>query len=122
MAASFGEFFRESRLRLGKTLREFCEENRFDPGNISRLERDLLPAPASGERLEQYASALGLIEGSSEWHDFLSLAAVSAGRIPQDLLDDEAIVRRLPVLFRTLQGERVSPDMLDQFIDRLRRS
>ena len=44
---TFGELFKKLRLRLGMTLRKFCEENDFDPGNISKLERGLLPAPQS---------------------------------------------------------------------------
>ena len=42
---TFGAFFRAKRKALGITLREFCRRNGFDPGNVSRLERGLVPPP-----------------------------------------------------------------------------
>ena len=37
--------FSGHRKALGLTLREFCRRNGFDPGNVSRLERGLVPPP-----------------------------------------------------------------------------
>jgi len=42
------------------------------------------------------------------------------GRLPEDLLDD-AVLKRLPVLFRTLRGTRLTEKHLDSLIQRLRR-
>ena len=39
MGATFGEFFKQKRIVLGMTLRQFCAENGLDPGNISKIER-----------------------------------------------------------------------------------
>ena len=50
--------FRNRRVSLGFTLRSFCERFGYDPGNISRLERNIL-APSIGESiLKGYAKAL----------------------------------------------------------------
>jgi transcriptional regulator with XRE-family HTH domain len=99
------------------TLRLFCETFGFDPGNISKLERGLLPPPQSKEKLEQYAQALGLRKGSSAWYEFFDLAAASRGQIPEEFLADDALVKKLPVLFRTLRGEKVTEKKLDELIE-----
>lgn len=118
----YGEFFRSARAKAGLSLREFCLENGFDPGNISRLERGLLPPPESRDKLETYAKALRLKKGSDDWYTFFDLAAAERGRIPEDVLSDHALVEKLPVLFRTLRGQRVDEDDLDDLIDRIRRA
>lgn len=119
---TFGEFFREIRATRGQSLRQFCLANGFDPANISRVERGLLSPPESREKLEEYAKALRLKQGSPDWYTFFDLAAAERGRIPQDVLEDEGLVRMLPVLFRTLRGQRVDPDSLDSLIERIRRA
>ena len=82
----FGEFFKARRQALGLTLREFCLQHKLDPGNISRLERGLLPPPRDGNRLAEYAKCLGLKKGNGAWHAFFDLAAVSKGRIPAEMM------------------------------------
>lgn len=118
----FGEFFRAMRAERGISLREFCLANGFDPGNISRLERGLLPPPESGGKLEAYARALRLKKGSDEWYTFFDLAAAERGRIPSDVLSDEELVSKLPVLFRTLRGQRVDDEALEDLVERIRRA
>ena len=118
----FGEFFKQLRAKSRISLRAFCLENAFDPANISRLERGLLPPPESREKLEAYAKALRLREGSDDWYMFFDLAAAERGRIPEDVLEDKQLVAALPVLFRTLRGQRVDADMLDDLAERIRRA
>ena len=120
--ATFGEFFRSVRAKHGLSLREFCLNNKLDPGNISRLERGLMPAPESHEKLEQYATALAIKKGSGDWYTFFDLAAAERGRIPHDVLSDAAVVEQLPVLFRTLRGQRVDPHALDDLVERIRKA
>jgi transcriptional regulator with XRE-family HTH domain len=119
--ATFGEFFRAMRAKRGLSLREFCLGNKLDPGNISRLERGLMTAPESREKLEQYAGALKIKKGSDDWYTFFDLAAAERGKIPDDVLTDEAVVEQLPVLFRTLRGQRVDPKALDDLVERIRK-
>jgi len=116
----FGEFFKAKRIALGKTLRQFCLENELDPGNISKLERGLF-SPPQHEKLQEYAKLLGLKEGTDDWYQFFDLAAAEAGKIPQDILNDEEVVEKLPVLFRALRGKEVSKQRLDKLVDRIKK-
>jgi transcriptional regulator with XRE-family HTH domain len=120
--ATFGEFFRTMRAKRELSLREFCLDNKLDPGNLSKLERGLMPPPESREKLEQYASALKIKKGSDDWYTFFDLAAAERGRIPDDMLSDETVVEQLPVLFRTLRGQRVDPKLLDELVEKIRKA
>ncbi|MFH1022856.1 MAG: helix-turn-helix domain-containing protein [Planctomycetota bacterium] len=116
----FGEFFKARRMALGKTLRQFCVENSLDPGNISKLERGLLPPPQH-EKLEAYAVILGIPRGSDEWYQFFDLAAAEAGRIPDDILSDERVAGKLPVLFRTVRGGgKLSDQQFEELVRKVR--
>jgi transcriptional regulator with XRE-family HTH domain len=117
---TFGEFFKTQRMASGRTLREFCLEREYDPGNLSKLERGLLPPPQARGKLEEYAKALGLRGGSDAWYVFFDLAAAETGRIPEDLRD-EKLVRKLPVIFRALRGLKLADKQLDRLVERLRK-
>ena len=115
----FGEFFKARRQALGLTLREFCLQHKLDPGNISRLERGLLPPPRDGNRLAEYAKCLGLKKGNGAWHAFFDLAAVSKGHIPAKLMEDEDLVAKLPLIFRALRGKRFTDKQLDALVKKV---
>lgn len=115
-SSAFGEFFKARRQALGLALREFCLTHKLDPGNISRLERGLLPPPRNGGRLEEYAKCLALKKDNGDWHTFFDLAAVSKGRIPAELMEDEDLVATLPVIFRALRGKRFTNKRLDDLV------
>lgn len=116
---TFGEAFKAHRVSLQKGLRQFCQTNGFEPGNISKLERDLLPPPRGG-RLYAYAKALGLSEGSDEWYEFCDLAAAVRGEFPDDLRDEE-LLPQLPALFRTMRGDPPSDEQLAHIVNLLRK-
>lgn len=120
--AMFGEYFKTKRIERGLTLRDFCKKFGLDPGNISKLERGLLPPPTSREKLDAYASFLGLRKGSDAWVEFFDLAAACRGELPKDILEDSEVVKNLPVIFRTIRGKKVSPKLLDELIDKIRRT
>jgi transcriptional regulator with XRE-family HTH domain len=120
-AKLFGNYFKGLRIKRRMTLRQFCEKFGFDAGNISKLERGLLPPPQSRGKLEQYAQALGLKKGTTTWYEFFDLAAASRGQIPEELLSDDKLVAKLPVLFRTLRGERVPEEKLNELIEAIRK-
>ena len=117
----FGELLKRLRIQRGVTLREFCQRHGFDPGNYSRLERGVFSPPQDRRKLEQYAAALELEPGDADWLDFFDTAAAARGEIPRDLLSDEEVVKKLPVLFRTLRAQPVSPEKLDELVDRIRK-
>lgn len=118
----FGNYFKECRIALNKTLRQFCFESGLDPGNISKLERGVLPPPQSREKLEEYAKLLNIKKGSDEWYTFFDLAAAETGKIPDDLMSEKKIEEKLPIFFRTLRGQKVSNEKLKELIKKLRGS
>jgi hypothetical protein len=104
------------------TLRQFCEANRYDPGNISKMERGLLPPPESEAKLTEYAKGLKIRRGSDAWYQFFDLARAARGKLPPDILRKRDVVERLPLLFRTLRGQKVSEDKLDELVEMIRRA
>ncbi len=116
---TFGEFLKILRAKKGLTLRAFCQQYAIDPGNWSKLERGILPPP-HGTKLAQYAQLVGLEKGTDDWLEFFDLAAAAKGALPCDIMRNENIVNQLPVLFRTLRGQKVDPDKLDELINTIR--
>jgi len=116
----FGGFLEILRQRNHLTLREFCKRAGCDPANISRVERGLMPPPKGREILERYATALGLEKDSDDWLTFLDLAAADQGMMPADIMENEALVRALPVFFRTLRGQKPTPEEMRKIADKIR--
>lgn len=118
---SFGKFFNKKRRATDLTLRKFCVKYNFDPGNLSKLERGLLPAPQSHEKLASYADALHIQEGSDEWYEFFDLATLSAKRLPDDIASDEEVMEALPILFRSIRDKDVEENHLHSLISAIRK-
>ncbi len=118
---AFGEFFKGRRIALGLTLRGFCEKHGLDAGNISKIERGMLPPPKSENLLHRYADFLALRKGSDGWYEFFNLAAAEAGRLPRELMNED-IMKRMPVLFRTIRGKKISKKKLDKLIELIKES
>jgi transcriptional regulator with XRE-family HTH domain len=122
MAETFGQIFKRARIASGQTLRTFCRDHHFDPGNTSKIERGRMGPPESDDRLTEYAVALKLPPETPEWQEFFDVAAAERGKIPSDLLTDDELVRALPVLYRTLRGLPVDGDSLENLIEKIRRA
>jgi transcriptional regulator with XRE-family HTH domain len=122
MDSLFGEYFRQLRAKTGLSLRSFSEKYGFDAGNISRLERGVFLPPESESKIREYARALELREGGTEWIEFFDKAAASRGQLPHDLHSEETLLRSLPLLFRTIRGNKVTPEALDGIIELVRSS
>ncbi len=119
---AFGELFKRKRLEAGLTLREFCRRNDLDPGNVSKLERGRAPPPGDEERLAAYAGMLGIRKDSAEWREFVDLGVACAGRLPADIMSDEELVSKLPMIFRTCRGEKLTKRQLDALAEKIRRA
>lgn len=119
---NFASFFQALRKRNRITLRAFCEAGEADPGNISRMERRNIPPPQDQGILNRYARALNLTEGSDEWYLFFDLAAADRGLIPKDIMEDEELVKELPVFFRTLRGQKPTETEMRKVIEKIRKS
>lgn len=117
---TFAAYFKALRKEKRITLRAFCEAAGADPGNISRMERGAMIPPQDRDILERYAKALGLAAASAEWYQFFDLAAAGRGMIPQDLMDDQELVKQLPAFFRTLRGQKPTEDELRKIVHKIR--
>ena len=117
----FGEILKDLRIRRGLTLREFCLKHGFDPGNMSKVERGMLPPPPH-DKLEQIAKILELKPSSPDWDLFFDTAAIERGTIPKDILSDKELLKKVPVFLRTLKNKKLAPEKLDELIEKLRRA
>lgn len=116
----FGDYIKARRTELRLSLRRFADKAGLDPGNASRLERGRAVPPESEDVLDRIASALELPNGSAGRRELFDLAAAAKGKIPQDLLTDDQVAARLPVLFRTLRSKPLSAEQLEKLIDSIR--
>jgi transcriptional regulator with XRE-family HTH domain len=113
----FGQFFRNRRNALDLNLSEFCRQNGFDKGNISRLERGLVKPPESSDLLRTYASALQLQSGSEDWKAFMGHAAIARGKLPSAVSDERAadVEEMFRRLGRRLHDSWVKAEHLEQW-------
>lgn len=119
---TFGEFFRGMREKKGFSLRKFCVENNVDPGNISKMERGLMAPPQARKKLEEYANFLQIPSGSDDWYEFFDLASAESGKIPDDILGDAELMKKLPLVFRTIRGQKISQGKLNILAEVIRKS
>jgi hypothetical protein len=102
-------------------LREFCLAADYDPSNWSKIERGILSPPQESETLRRIATVLELREDSDEWTDLHSFAAIEAGKIPEHILNDEEMLKQLPIFFRTLNGKKPERDQLIKLAEILKK-
>ncbi|MEM9348436.1 MAG: helix-turn-helix transcriptional regulator [Planctomycetota bacterium] len=119
--ANFGDYVRSRRAEVGLTLRQFCVDADLDPAYVSRVERGLRQAPSDLAMLRRWAKFLFIRPESREWEEFSDLASISAGRLPEDLLSDEEVADKLPMLFRTLRSDQPPEEALRKIVDIVRR-
>lgn len=117
----FGEFFKEKRIQSGKSLRQFCVENNYDAGNISKMERGLINPPGEDD-LKKYATALGIEIKSEDWIEFRDLAFAARGKIPPEVLANHDIVNKLPIFFRTIRGDKVPEEQLMDLVSIIKKT
>ena len=120
-AKTFGEFFHKKRRATGLTLREFCRIHNFDAGNMSKIERSLLPPPQSRVKLIEYAKALDIKRGTDDWFEFFDLAAIAVNKIPTDIASDAELMSALPILFRSIRNKDLEEKKLHEFINSIRK-
>ena len=121
IGGSFGDLLRRMRMESKITLREFSRRTNQDPGNISRIERGKVPPPQNRNILTTMARTLGLEEQSDNWNNFIYTAQVQAGRIPKEVLSNEEVLQKVPILLRKLGGEKLSPKEIDDLVELIRR-
>lgn len=119
MGALFGQYIRKKRMATGKTLREFCVEHDLDAAKISKIERCILPLPEEGDKLTHYARCLGITEGSDDWLEFFETAKTDAGRVADGVPANSESAAHLPLIFRTLKGQKLPGEQLDRLAHEL---
>lgn len=118
----FGELFKELRIESGYTLRAYCRNFDEDPPYISRLERGLTAPPYSQDHIKKMALSFELVEDSEEWKDFFINASVSSGKIPESIMSDENVLSQLPLLLRTVDGNKIKSEDISKLIELIKAS
>ncbi|NQS98439.1 MAG: helix-turn-helix transcriptional regulator [candidate division Zixibacteria bacterium] len=116
----FGKLLKSLRAECGLSLRKFCEISELDPGNVSRWERGVANPPQTDKTLERIALILKLTPGSDQYKDFFVAASISSGKLPRSVIEDKVLLDKLPVLLRTLDGQKLSSAQLDSLIQKVR--
>ena len=120
MAVPFHRLLKSHRMATGLTLRAFCRDRDIDPGEQSRMERGLSPAPMGMFFVKKLGDALGLKYGTPDWDEFRDSAAASHGRLPSDLRTNQRLLAKLPVLFGALRSGGCPAEKLDAMIELVR--
>lgn len=116
----FGELLKELRSVHRLSLRKFCTIAEMDPGNISKIERGKSAPPQQEDILTKMALALKLEQGTSQWEDFFDTARISSGRLPDAVMSDEELMESLPVLLRTITGQKLTKQKFDELVERIK--
>ena len=116
-AINFGQFLKELRQSMNLSLRGFCQTNSLDPGNISKLERGVMPPPHSKQKLAELADSYGLKKNTAEWDKLFDLAEKTRASGHFHRINDQSVLNRLPQFFRTIDNEKLTEEKLDQIID-----
>jgi predicted nucleotidyltransferase len=119
---SFGETVKNLRIVKKVTLRQFCQEHGYDPSNWSKIERGINLPPKDEETLERWAKALDLKPKTEAWKNFMLEAEISRGNIPREVMNDQALLEKLPAFFRTVRGSEVGGRELDNLIEKIRKA
>ena len=117
----FHELFKSRRMKIG-TVREFAKKSGLDLAYVSRLENGIILPPRDSEKLARLATALGIIDGSEEWREFMDLAAVARNELPEDLQDDERIMAVLPAFYRALRNKNIDKDDIRRLFDMIQKT
>lgn len=117
----FHELFKRKRMEIG-TVREFARESGLDLAYVSRLENGVILPPKDGEKLARLADALGIVEGSEEWREFMDLAAIAKNELPEDLRDDERVAKVLPAFYRALRDKAMDEKELQRLLELIKES
>jgi transcriptional regulator with XRE-family HTH domain len=112
----FGNKIRDLRLGMRLSLRKFASDNKMDSGNLSKIERGVLPPPSN---IAAYAKAFGFIEGSPEWIELDQLARSSLAAKSFVNVDDE-VAKKLPQFFRTIDNKNLTSEKLEKLLEVLK--
>jgi transcriptional regulator with XRE-family HTH domain len=116
---NFGDMLHDERISKGKTLREFCRENDFDPARLSKIENNLLKVPKDKKFIKKIASALDVDLNSDDYKYIIDLASASRGEVPEDFSSYMAL---LPAFCRKARMDNVEEEDIQKLVNIIRQS
>lgn len=112
----FGEKIKQLRIAQGDSLRSFSEKSGFDAGNLSKIERGILPPPTD---ISKYLEAFNIKENSVEALELKDIASKSLATTEFVNVSDE-VAERLPQFFRTLDNSQLTKEKLEKLLKYLK--
>ena len=116
----FGKLLKSLREERRLSLRKFCQITDLDPGNVSRWERGVTAPPQNKETLNKISTVFGIKPESDRYKELFFSASISAGRLPSETLDNEALLSKMPLLLRTLDGRKLSEEQFEALINKIK--
>lgn len=110
----FGSMLNQERLSRGLTLREYCRKYGFDPGQISKIENNLLSVPKDSNFLDKIAKSFKIKKNSDDYKYIKDLANASRGEIPHDLQSNIAL---LPALCRKARMNNLTEEDFQDLVN-----
>jgi transcriptional regulator with XRE-family HTH domain len=115
MKNNFGQILKDLRIKKGLTLRRACRLLNYDPSNWSKIERGRMSPPSDERILRNWAKILG-ISKEKKIQEFIDIANLVQGIVPQDILSQDNIVDFLPALFRTIRNKKPTKKEISRLI------
>lgn len=117
----FGEYIKQKRVANRLSLREFCRQLNEDASNWSKIERGKLAPPQDSAKLQKIAELLGIERDTQDWNTLCDLASIDAGKIPSYILDNQEVVKSLPIFFRTIGSIKPTEEDISKLIEAVKR-
>lgn len=115
MSKIFGPLLRELRLKNKITLRSFCIKTWLEPATVSCIEREVLDPPQSPKILKRITEVLRLVEGTSEYEEFILAAETSRAKFKDSSTQTE-LLGKLPLVPLKTDGTRLSEEQIDRLL------
>ena len=116
----FGEYIKQKRVTNRISLREFCRQLNEDASNWSKIERGKLAPPQDPGKLQKIAEILGIEQDTQDWNTLCDSASIDAGKIPAYILDNEEVVKSLPIFFRTIGSIKPTEEDISKLIETIK--
>ncbi len=119
---TFGQMLKKLRLdEAAMGLRAFAAMIEMQPSNLSNIERDRIPAPASRQKIDCICDAIGLANSDPRRERLFDLAANPTNRIPADVADAVRQQPGVPVLIRTVGNKQLSEEELKELAEYIKK-
>jgi len=112
----FGKNLKELRIQKGLTLRKASRLANYDPSNWSKIERGEITPPSNEKILKKWVSVLGILKNSEKEQEFIDMAKIAKGIIPQDILSQKNAIKYLPAFFRIARNKKPTKKELKKLI------